>query len=355
MILVNLRLIATTTLNEMRKDYILDRWVVIAAQRKLRPTDFVKAREAAKPSVCPFCPGNEDMTPPADLVYLNNEDVVKDRDSDDSRHKNWLIRCFPNRYPAFMPSDKKVKINGGENFESMEAVGHHEVLVESPNHSEHPGVAKVSQLVYVIGAYQDLFKLFLSKEYVKYVSIFRNHGAEAGASLSHAHSQIIATPIIPQIIRRELEESIDHWNKHGKCLFCEVVEKEKTGPRLVWENNSFVAFAPWASVHPFEFWLFPKRHQSTILDMTSDEVRSLAMAFRVCFGGLRRLMNDPPYNFGFHMISNQFYHWHLEVYPNITSWAGFEKSTGMFINVISPEEASSSLREAVKQEEKELP
>lgn len=343
------------SLNEMRKDYVLNRWVVIAAQRKRKPTDFAEAKEARRQGVCPFCLGNEHMTPPAHLVYLKaNGGMVKEKDLDSFRHKDWLVRCFPNHYPAFTSSSVETRVNRGEHFEYMEAVGHHEVLVESPNHDEHPSVARVSQVVQVIEAYRDLFKSLSSKEYVKYVAIFRNHGFEAGASLSHAHSQIIATPIIPHTIRQELDGSKDFWNKYGRCIFCEVIEKEKVGPRLIWENDSFVAFAPWASVHPFEFWVFPKRHQSTILDMTLDEVHSFAVAFRVCFGGLRRLLEDPPYNFGFHMVSDQSYHWHLEVYPRITSWAGFEKSTGMFINVVPPEEASSGLREAVQKEEKEI-
>jgi len=344
------------SLNEVRKDYILDRWVVIASQRKRRPTDFVKAKEVKKPSICPFCPGNERTTPPAVLVYLKaNGEIVKDKDQDGLRHRDWLVRCVSNLYPAFTPpTGGGVKVGEAGNFESMEAVGHHEVLVESPDHDEHPGAARVSQLVHVLNAYQDRFESLSSNAYVRYVSIFRNHGLDAGASLSHAHTQIIATPSVPRIIREELDESREFWNEKGKCVFCDVIEKEVESPRLIWEDESFVAFAPWASVHPFEFWIFPRRHQSTILDMTSEEVHRLAVTFRACFGGLRRLLEDPSYNFGFHMASDQRYHWHLEVYPRLAIWAGFEKSTGMFINVVPPEEASSSLREAVQKEEKEL-
>jgi len=343
--------------NELRKDYILDRWVAIATQRKRRPTDFIKLKEAKKPSLCPFCPGNEHKTPPGILVYLKVDGkVVKDKDQDGFRHKNWLIRCVSNLYPAFSPpaEDVNVEACGVEHFESMDALGHHEVVIESPVHDEHPGVARVSQLVHVLHAYQDRFRSLSSKEYVEYVSIFRNHRSEAGASLSHTHTQIIATPRVPRIVREELNESEKFWNEKGKCVFCDIVEKERKGPRLIWENGSFVAFAPWASVHPFEFWIFPKRHQPTILDASPNEIRSLAVTLRACFGGLRRLINDPPYNFGFHMISNKHYHWHIEVYPRLTIWAGFEKSTGMFINVVSPEEASASLREAVLAEKDEL-
>jgi len=342
--------------NEMRKDYILDRWVVIASQRKRRPTDFVKVKEVKKPSVCPFCPGNEDMTPPAILVYLKkNEKIVKDKDQDGFRHKGWLLRCVPNLYPAFTPPIREeINIDKTESFEFMKAIGHHEVIIESPNHDEHPSVARISQLIHVLNAYQDRFSSLSSSKYVKYISIFRNHGADAGASLSHAHTQIIATPSVPRIIKEELNQSINFWNKNEKCVFCDIIEKERESPRLIWENNSFIVFAPWASVHPFEFWIFPKRHQSTILDLTSHEIHDLAITLRVCFGGLSKLLGDPSYNFGFHMISDQRFHWHLEVYPRLAIWAGFEKSTGMFINVVSPEDASSSLRKAIQKEEREL-
>jgi len=336
-------------LNELRKDYILDRWVVIATQRKRRPTDFIKTREERKPSTCPFCPGNEHMTPPAALVYLKRKgEIIKDRDQNDARHKDWLVRCIPNLYPAFTHvSAQKLRIDNGGKFNRMKAIGHHEVIVESPIHDEHPGVARISQLILVLNAYRDRFEAFSSNKYVKYISIFRNHGSDAGASLSHAHTQIIATPIIPRIIKEELNKSKDFWNENGKCIFCNIIEKEKRGPRLIWENKHFIVFAPWASVHPFEFWIFPKRHQSTISEMSPEEISSLAITFRVSFEALRALLEDPSYNFGFHMFPQKSFHWHLEVYPRLTIWAGFEKSTGMFINTVSPEEAASNLKEAI--------
>jgi len=342
--------------NEMRKDYILDRWVVIASQRKRRPTDFIKVKEERKPSICPFCPGNEYLTPPAALVYLGerNNKIRKEQDKDDFRHKNWIIRCIPNLFPAFSPPKTQTTEDGKLDFISAEAVGHHEVLIESPEHYEHPSVARISQLMHVINAYMDRFRVLSSYSYVKYVSIFRNHGADAGASLSHAHTQIIATPMIPNIVKEELIKSKEYCEKNKKCIFCEILSKERESERFIWENESFTIFAPWAGVHPFEFWIFPKKHQSTILDMSENEIKSLATALRVSFGGLKTLLDDPSYNFGFHMIPEECYHWHIEVYPRLAIWAGFEKSTGVFINVMSPEEAAGSLRDVFKKEEDKL-
>ena len=344
--------------NEVRKDYLLNRWVVIAKERKKRPIDFVKKEIAKKQGVCPLCPGNEHMTPPAVLVYLSsNGEIRKERDQNGLRHKDWLVRVVPNAYPAFTPPNEENGITK-ESPAFARAVGHHEVIIESPFHDEHPGAARVSQLVHVINAYLDRLTDLSGNSYVKHVSIFRNHGREAGASLSHAHTQLIATSFIPRILEEELEASKSFWTQNRECLLCDVLAKEREGPRFIWENSSFVVFAPWASVNPLEFWVLPKRHQSNMLSMSGSEVEDLAETMRVCLGGLKALLNDPPYNFGFHTLlkedARDCYHWHLEVYPRLAIWAGFEKSTGMFINVISPEDAAAELKKAVKAEKKGL-
>lgn len=349
-----------TTSNEMRRDYLIDRWTVIATRRKKRPTDFKRTAEEKKQvGTCALEPGNEHMTPPAVLVYLlTNGGIKKDRDLNGFRHKNWLVRCVPNLYPAFAPPQRGEWLGLEKGvFSQASATGHHEVLIESPNHDEHPGVARVDQLVHVINAYVDRLRELSSKPYVRYVSIFRNHGLEAGASLSHAHTQLIATPMMPTMIKEELEASKQFFKKNETCAFCEIIEREQQGPRFIGENRHFVVFAPWASVHPFEFWVFPRRHQCCMLDLSHSEVESLATTMRVCLGGLRTLLNDPPYNFGFHQITagaQDHYHWHLEVYPKLSVWAGFEKSTGMFINVVSPEDAAKHLKEAVREEEQKI-
>jgi len=344
----------TMTFNELRKDYLLDRWVVIATERGRRPTDFAKQqREKAKIGICPMCPGNEHMTPPATLVYLKSgKNIRKVKDKNDFRHKNWLIRCIPNLYPAFAPPKEKISRKQiMKRSDLAAAVGHHEVLDESPNHDEHPANAKISQLVHVINAYVDRLREFSAKPYVQYVSIFRNHGIEAGASLSHAHSQIIATPFIPKTVEDELDASKKFWKQNKKCVFCDILKKERKGPRLILENSKFVVFAPYASVYPLEFWILPKKHEATLLGMQKSEVETFAETLKTCLGRLKQLVNDPPYNYGFHLAINKdarrYYHWHLEVYPKLSTWAGFEKSTGMYINTVTPETAAKSLRKTI--------
>jgi UDPglucose--hexose-1-phosphate uridylyltransferase len=228
------------------------------------------------------------------------------------------------------------------------AVGHHEVLVESPIHDEHPADAGIPQLVHVVNGYIDRLRELSAKPYVRYVSIFRNHGLEAGASLSHAHSQIMATPSIPRIVKEEMIASEAYWKKNKRCVFCDIMRKERGGPRFILENPKFMAFAPYASMNPMEFWIFPRRHQTSLLETSASEVRMLAETMKTCLSRLKTLVNDPPYNYGFHIATSKeaidYYHWHLEVYPRLAIWAGFEKSTGMYINTMTPETAAESLR-----------
>jgi UDPglucose--hexose-1-phosphate uridylyltransferase len=342
--------------NELRKDYLLDRWVVIATERSRRPIDLSKPKpEATKKSSCPICVGNENMTPPATLLYQKeNGEIRRSQDPlTGERTKNWLVRVIPNLYPAFGPPKQPEDIKKIVNGEFLwEAIGHHEVIVESPNHNEDPASAELSQLELAIKAYVDMFKELSAKPYVRYVSIFRNYGLEAGASLSHAHSQIIATPMIPTTIREEQKASIAFYEDHDKCAFCDIIEKELKGPRIVSEDGDFVVLAPYASINPMEFWILPKKHAPNILNLTAREISAFARTLKSSLKALKDLVNDPPYNYGIHLALNpeayDSYHWHMEVYPKLSTWAGFEKSTGCYINTVTPETAAESLRKAIK-------
>jgi UDPglucose--hexose-1-phosphate uridylyltransferase len=343
--------------NELRKDYLLDRWVVIATQRARRPTDFTKTQkpppQPQNNATCPMCPGNEHMTPPAILIYQEtNKGIKKTKDQNGKRTKNWQIRVIPNLYPAFTPPNKDKTQNQIKKTSSLApAVGHHEVIIESPNHNEHPADAKLPQLTLVTNAYIDRLKTLSKKPYVKYVSIFRNHGLEAGASLSHAHSQIIATPFIPKTIEEEMKTSKKYYTKNKTCIFCDIIKKEHKSPRHILENKPFTVFAPYASINPLEFWILPKKHQTTVLSMTETEAKAFAETLKTCLSALKTLVNDPPYNYGFHLATNKevskYYHWHLEVYPKLATWAGFEKSTGVYINTVTPETTAESLRKTI--------
>jgi UDPglucose--hexose-1-phosphate uridylyltransferase len=341
--------------NELRKDYLLNRWVVIATERARRPTDFAKPKtESAKTAICPLCSGNEHLTPSAVLVYLPTENGIrKDLEQGDFRHKNWLIRTIPNLYPAFSPP--KNQADAQQIIQSTGfgyGIGHHEVLIESPNHNDQPSDAPLPQLVHVINAYKDRLNDLAAKPYVQYVQIFRNQGLDAGASLSHPHSQIIATPFVPSILSEEMAASKTYHEQKGTCIFCDLIKQEKQTQRHIMENEHFTVVAPYASVHPMEFWIIPKRHAPNILDLTTDETEAFAQTLQTTLKALKTLVNDPPYNYGIHLAisknAQNHYHWHLEVYPHLAIWAGFEKSTGMYINTVTPETAAQELKKAIQ-------
>jgi UDPglucose--hexose-1-phosphate uridylyltransferase len=339
--------------NELRKDYFLNRWVVIAKERSKRPTDLAKPRpEAAKSAACPLCVGNEHMTPPAVLLLQQIGDEVK-RGHDPpegERPTNWLVRTIPNMYPAFTPPQHPEDALGI--FSTADfgyAIGYHEVVIESPIHEEGPADARLQQLELVIETYIDRFKALSAKSYVKYISIFRNYGLEAGASLSHAHSQIIATPMIPPPIQEEKQAADLYQKGHGKCAFCDIIEREVKTQRLIMENTDFAVIAPYGSINPMEFWILPKRHAPNIGGLTPEEVKSLALTLKTSLKALKDVVNDPPYNYGIHQTIEEGYHWHLEVYPKLSTWAGFEKSTGVYINTVTPESAAEALKKAIKQ------
>jgi UDPglucose--hexose-1-phosphate uridylyltransferase len=190
-----------------------------------------------------------------------------------------------------------------------------------------------------------------AKPYVKYVSIFRNHLREAGASLSHAHSQLIAMPLVPALLDEEISASMNFMNQTGKCAFCDLIEQESKNPRLILDSEHFSVMAPYASVNPMEFWILPKKHAANPLNLTEAEKESFAKTLKTTLKALKDLVNDPPYNYGIHLSidkeSRDCYHWHLEVYPRLAIWAGFEKSTGTYINTVPPETAAAELKKAI--------
>jgi len=342
--------------SEIRRDYLLNRWVIIAAERAKRPLDFVVPKRKVEAFTCAFCPGNERMTPPATLVYLSGKSgkIVRAKDTDSERPRNWLVRSVPNLYPALKPPSKLLSKSSTGHYKVRPGIGYHEVLIESPDHDEHPSAARPKQLGLAIRACIDRLNVLSKERYVKYVSIFRNYRPEAGASISHAHSQIIAAPMLPKLIGEELRASRKFREREGGCAFCEVVASETEGPRVIYQNENFVAIAPWASVYNFEFWILPKRHSPSIRYAKPSEIDELAITMRSCLGGLSRLLQDPPYNLGFHLAPSpmkcRHYHWHIEVYPKLGSMGGFELSTGMYINTMPPERAAEALRKAVGQE-----
>jgi len=333
---------------EIRHDAVSDRWVIIAPHRAKRPREDRKGQ-------CPFCPGNEHMTPPAWLVYSRTEGgLVKLADKENERVDKWVIRCFPNMFPA-LRSDLPFEEKTDESLffaTSYSGFGFHHVIVESPLHDAHPHNSSVKGLELVVEAYFDVMTKLSYEKGVKYVCLFRNYKPEAGASISHPHSQVIALPVVPSVVRREIEAARRYNRGRGGCFYCDLIEAEVGSPRLVYADEHYVAVAPWASLFPHEVWIIPRRHELNFINTHPKERKALARALKAVLSALEKAADDPPYNFGFHVAPvrwrGESYHWHIEIHPRITALAGFELTSGMYINTVSPERAADELRTIIE-------
>jgi starch synthase len=330
---------------EIRKDPILEEWAIIAKGRTKRPSDYKsKEDEYQKNQLenCPFCQGNEKMTP--DELYAFRPNGGK------PNSPGWEVRVFDNKYPALM-KDEDPAHGHSWLFTHISGVGAHEVIVETPDHHRDLPDLSDEQLIHVLRAYRERYRVLSLNKDLRYILIFRNHGRSAGASLSHPHSQLIATPIVPRRIKEELDSAHTFYEHTGECVFCALIREElEQKQRVILENQDFLAFAPYASRFPFEITVIPKRHQAAFSDLENGELLSLAQMLKDVLGRLKRGVNDPPYNMMIHsaplgFLYIPYYHWHIEIIPRLTTPAGFEWGTDFYINPTPPEEAARFLKE----------
>jgi UDPglucose--hexose-1-phosphate uridylyltransferase len=329
---------------ELRKDPVTGRWVIIATERAKRPAQFAKADEERKGGFCPFCPGNEKSTPPEVHSYRHPN---TQRDSE-----GWWLRVVPNKFPALQP-EGTLKRSGEGMYDRMTGFGQHEVVIESPSHDNTIADLSVEQIEEIIWVFRDRTVELRKDTRMRYIMIFKNWGREAGASLEHPHSQIIALPIVPKRVQEELSGAGKYYDYKERCVFCDMIHQElEDNTRIVSENDSFLSFMPFASRFPFETWIIPREHTSFFNDIQKNHVVDLAKIMKHTFSLIKLALDDPPYNFVIHTTpfdesgSAPFYHWHIEIMPKLTKVAGFEWGTGFYINPTAPEEAAAVLREA---------
>jgi len=329
---------------ELRKDPITQEWVIVAVERGKRPSDFPREPRVFEIPTrkCPFCPGNEQSTPPELLAFRPP--------GSPPNTPGWWVRVVPNKYPA-LAIEGEVRKSGRGIYDYMNGVGAHEVIIESPEHGISPAIMSVKQVEDVMWAYRARYLDLEGDHRLKYVLLFRNHKRVAGASLEHPHSQLIATPMVPQDVMAEMEGATRYEQYHERCVYCDMISQElDEGERVVLENEHFLAIEPYASKYPFETWILPRRHRSSFAAISNEEQTSFAAALKEMLLRIYLLLDDPPYNYTLHTAptrttSDEHLHWHLEIMPRLTITAGFEMGTGIYINVTAPELAASHLRE----------
>jgi len=327
---------------ELRKDPIVGRWVIISTDRGKRPMSFRSVAPKVAASMCPFCPGREGNTPPEILAY-------RDAGSEPNQ-PGWSLRVIPNKYPALRVEGELNREPKGL-YDRMSGVGAHEVIIETANHGEDMVDMSVEQVRDILWVYRERMIDLERDRRLKYILIFKNHGEAAGASLEHAHSQLIATPIIPKRVSEELDGAKRYHDFKERCIYCDIVRQEiEDNERVVRDYDAFLTIQPFAPRFPFETWLFPKTHQSSYLEMSDSEYMTLARALRDTLMRLKLALNDPPFNYILHTrpVSKEYhdyYHWHIEIIPKLTKIAGFEWGSGFYINPTAPEAAAAFLRQ----------
>lgn len=323
---------------EIRIDPVTGRAIIIAAERAKRPRHDGTNEE----SPCPFCAGNEQMTPPEVFAYRDPQS------SPDA--PGWTVRVVPNKYPALDNEGVGASSRRGV-YESTAGLGVHEVIIESPEHVVNVGELSEEQLATVLRVYRERMLALSKDERWRSILVYKNQGAPAGATLEHVHSQLIALPEAPEQLRAEIGGARRYYEANGRCLFCEIARQDaEGGARLVAEHERWVTLCPYAARFPFEIWILPKRHAPYFERSSDQNLAELAHCLRDALARLNRVLDHPPFNYLIHShpldgAETRHYHWHIEILPKLVQVAGFEWGSGMFINPAAPEDAARLLRQ----------
>ncbi len=326
---------------EFRQDWATKEWVIIATERAKRPEDFKQSAETRKPLPpnepdCPFCLGNEDRTPPS--VFSLEDDG------------GWALRVVPNKFAALQPDLTTMRKKEGK-FLRVDGFGVAEVLIETPLHNVSPALMSHKAVEKILIGYRSRYHALATNSDISLITIFRNHGPKAGTSLEHPHSQIIATPIVPPHVRDQITKAMLSCDTYGRCIYCDVITEEiRQQARVVAETDHFLLITPFASRYPFEMRIYPKRHSCNFGGITDQEIVDLSAMLKQALYKFYLGLGNPDYNYIIRSgptddIDVKHFHWYIELLPKLTTPAGFELGTGIFINVALPEGCARYLRE----------
>jgi UDPglucose--hexose-1-phosphate uridylyltransferase len=326
---------------ELRQNYFTKEWVIIATERARRPEDLIMRRPVKEvpPFLdnCPFCPGNESKTPPE---VMRMPALAKGL---------WQVRVVANKFAALSPDVQPTR-SIHRSRRSMAGFGVHDVIIDTPDHSQAMALMSEAHVANVLRVYKERFDVLSLDPRIAHITIFKNHGGEAGASLEHPHSQLIAAPVISHQVRERFHQALAHFDEYGECMFCQMIEEEMSEPtRVVLATDYFIALQPFASPTPFATHIFPRRHIASFKDISPAEIGGLARVLRVVLAKLYVGLGNPDFNFTVRSAPVEYvgvkhFHWYVSIIPRLTRVAGFELGSGMFINTVLPEAAAEFLR-----------
>ena len=338
---------------ELRHDPLQKRWVIIAVERARRPTDFTIDRAPAGNGQCPFCYGGEGRTPPEIRAF---------REVASPDGPGWKVRVVSNKFPALRIEGELERAAEGQ-YDRMNGSGAHEVIIDTPHHDRDISDLAIEDVAELLKMYRERIVDLQRDPRFRYILIFRNRGAAAGASLAHPHSQLIATPITPRTVAIELQSAREHYMLKERCLMCDILVQEiEAHSRIVAADADFVTWCPYACRFPFEMTIAPRGHAHDFAEQDDNQILRLARHLREVITRMKRSLNDPPYNYlihtapsfqmqrrrpGYWSTIELDWHWHIEILPRLTRVAGFEWGSGFYINPTPPEDAARFLREVV--------
>lgn len=302
--------------SEIRKAYLLNKYVIITPGRAKRPRDIKEQTVIERTADCPFCPEK-----------IDEKNIVDRIDSEDGK---WQVLSLNNIFPAVTLDNDK-------------AYGKQEVIVETRSHSKELANLEEGHIEKVLRMYAGRTAEISKNEKIDYVLCFKNQGSKAGASIVHAHSQIFATHILPPDIHEELGMAQAYQVKHKVCAYCDIIRKEMESERKIYEDKHVAAFAPYASEYHYEAWIFIKRHLDNITMLDDNEFRAFAHVYKLILEKLQNL--DLSFNCFLHqVVSQRDQHFYMKIQPRDSVWAGVELGSGLVINSISPEVAAEYYR-----------
>jgi UDPglucose--hexose-1-phosphate uridylyltransferase len=331
---------------EIRRDPITGRSVVIdrAAFKRRDDFDLEPVRLDDVLSACPFCEGRESDAGPEILAW---------REGGLANHPGWSVRVVPNKHPA-LQIEGGMELRTESVFETRDGLGAHEVIVETPLHDQPLHALEPDRLWRVLWAWRTRLQDLKRDSRFASVVIFKNHGRAAGARLDHAHSQLVAYPIVPPALREEIDGGVRHFDNTTRCIFCDVIaEERRDGRRIIFDNDAILAIAPFAARVPFETWLLPRDHAPRFEEASDKSLEGLASGIRTVMTGIDWALERPAYNLVLHSAplsgeSDRAFHWHLEILPRVTRYSGLEWGSGIFRNPVAPEDTAQTLRDRFK-------
>jgi len=326
---------------ELRQNFATKEWVVIATERARRPDQMVQHRERKAPAPfvanCPFCPGNEGLTPPEVLRVPSSTGLP------------WHVRVVPNKFAALSREVEPTRAVH-RSRRTVNGFGVHDVIIETPDHSQVLALMPDSYVAEILRVYKTRYDELSLDPRIAHITIFKNHGTDAGTSLEHPHSQLIATPVISHQVRERFQHAMRHHDDFGECMFCQEIEEELSEKvRIVMASEHFVAMELFASAAPFSTHIYPRRHMASFGDISAAEIIDLARMLRTMLAKLYYGLHDPDFNFTLRSAPAEnfgvkYFHWYVSIIPRLTRVAGFELGSGMFINTVLPEAAAEFLR-----------